>query len=274
MSYLVCDPASRQCVLLDPVMDYDAGAGALSYVSADKIVSHVDKNDLEVVWILETHAHADHITAAPYLASRFHCKVGIGKNITEVQNVFSRIFNFEADFPCDGRQFDALLDEGDELQVGGLTIQVLHTPGHTPACVSYVIGDAVFVGDTLFMPDYGSARCDFPKGDAATLYQSIQKLLALPENTRMFVGHDYLPEGRDTFVWETTVKAQRQNNIHVHQGVTEHDFVKMRTERDATLAVPKLLYPSVQMNIRGGHWPPGEGDGQHFLKIPLRLTSK
>lgn len=274
VTYLVCEPGSPYCVLIDPVMDYDSASGQLSHQFADNIVSHVVENDLVISWILETHAHADHITAAPYLQKKFGSQVAIGKYITEVQSVFSQIFNLEAGFAKDGRQFDRLLSEGDVLEAGPLRIEVIHTPGHTPACVSYLIGDAVFVGDTLFMPDYGTARCDFPKGDAATLYRSIQKLLALPEDTRMFVGHDYRSPTRDAFAWQTTVGEQKHRNVHVHEGVSEQAFVSMREQRDATLAVPKLLYPSVQLNIRGGHLPPAEGDNQFFIRIPLRMASE
>lgn len=268
-SYVVRDPASQACVIIDSVLDYDPASGRTKTVGAERIVEFVREQQLKVEFLLETHVHADHLSAAPYLQQQLGGQLAIGAKITTVQQVFAQIFNAEAEFAKDGSQFDRLLHEGDILTFGGMSIEVLHTPGHTPACLSYVIGDAVFVGDTLFMPDYGTARCDFPGGDAHTLYKSIQRLFELPDNTRMFLCHDYKAPGRDEHCNETTVAEQRQNNIHVRQGVTEDEFVVMRTERDATLSMPTLILPSVQVNMRAGELPPAEENGVRYLKIPL-----
>lgn len=272
VTYIVCDPATKSCAIIDPVMDYDAASGTLSTEFADKIVSHFDKNGLNLEWILETHAHADHITAAPYIKEKLGGLIGIGEHIRRVQSTFKAIYHLEAQFAVDGSQFDQLFVDGEVIQLGHLDIEILHTPGHTPACVSYYIDDAVFVGDTLFMPDYGTARADFPNGSAQTLYRSIRKLLNLPDSTRIFVGHDYKAPERDEYAWETSVIAQKRNNIHVKEGVSQAEFVSMREARDATLAVPKLLLPSIQLNIRAGHLPPVESNGKHYLKIPLTVA--
>lgn len=268
-SYVVRDPASQACVIIDSVLDYDPASGRTKTAGAERIVEFVREQQLKVEFLLETHVHADHLSAAPYLQQQLGGQLAIGAKITTVQQVFAEIFNAEAEFAKDGSQFDRLLNEGDILTFGGMSIEVLHTPGHTPACLSYVIGDAVFVGDTLFMPDYGTARCDFPGGDAHTLYKSIQRLFELPDNTRMFLCHDYKAPGREEYCNETTVAEQRQNNIHVRQGVSEDEFVVMRTERDATLSMPTLILPSVQVNMRAGELPPAEDNGVRYLKIPL-----
>ena len=268
-SYVVRDPASQACVIIDSVLDYDPASGRTNTENAEKIVAFVREQQLTVEWLLETHVHADHLSAAPYLKQQLGGKLAIGAKITTVQKVFGEIFNTEAQFATDGSQFDRLLNEGDTLVFGDMTVQVMHTPGHTPACLSYVIGDAVFVGDTLFMPDYGTARCDFPGGDARTLYASIQRLFALPDSTRMFMCHDYKAPDREEYLNETTVAAERQHNIHVREGISADEFVAMRTERDATLSMPTLILPSVQVNMRAGELPPAEDNGVRYLKIPL-----
>ncbi|MBJ6136173.1 MBL fold metallo-hydrolase [Marinobacter litoralis] len=270
-SYVVRDPDSQACAILDSVLDFDYAAGRTDVRSADAIIQYVRDNDLTVEWVLETHVHADHLSAAPYLHEQLGGKTGIGARITDVQEIFGKAFNAGTEFARDGSQFDRLFKEGDSFSIGGLEGRVLHTPGHTPACLTYVIGDAAFVGDTLFMPDYGTARCDFPGGDARTLYRSIQKVLALPEQTRIFLCHDYKAPGREEFHCMTTVAEQRAANVHVHQGVSEDEFVKMRTERDATLDMPRLILPSVQVNMRAGEMPPAEDNGQVYLKVPLNL---
>ncbi len=268
VTYLVWDPATRAAAIIDPVLDFDPNAGRLSTGSADAVLAAAAAENLRVDWILDTHAHADHLSGADYLRRLTGAKLGIGAQITKVQKAFVPLFGATSDAP--GEQvFDVLLNEGDRLPLGHLEIGVLHTPGHTPACVTYLIDDMAFVGDTLFMPDYGTARADFPGGDAATLYRSIRKILALPPETRIFVGHDYLPQSRDTFVWETTVAEERARNVHVHDGVTEDDFVEMREARDKTLAAPRLILPSLQVNIRAGALPPAEADGQVYLKLPV-----
>ena len=270
-THLVSDPATRVAAVIDPVLDFEPKAARLSTGSADAVLAAVREQGLTLAYVLETHAHADHLSAADYIRRRTGAAVVIGARITEVQKTF--IPRFEADDVADdGRVFDRLLDEGDVLPLGALEIGVLHTPGHTPACVTYLIGDAVFVGDTLFMPDYGTARADFPGGDAATLYRSTRKILALPGDTRIFVGHDYLPAGRETFAWETTVAAQRAGNVHVRDGVNEGEFVAMRESRDATLAAPTLILPSLQVNIRAGALPPASLAGNVFLKIPVTVV--
>jgi glyoxylase-like metal-dependent hydrolase (beta-lactamase superfamily II) len=267
-SYLVSDPVARVSAIIDPVLDFEPKAGRLSTASADAMLTAVEEQGLELAYVLETHAHADHLSAADYIRSRTGAKIAIGAHIVEVQKEFIPVFEAD-DVAEDGRAFDHLLDEGDELPLGQLTIAVLHTPGHTPADVAYLIGDAAFVGDTMFMPDYGTARADFPGGDARALYRSIRKVLSLPAETRLFVGHDYLPAGRGEFRWETTVAEQRAGNIHVHDGVTEDEFVAMRQARDATLAAPTLILPSLQVNIRGGALPEASASGRVFLKVPV-----
>lgn len=269
VSYVVKDPDSNACAIVDSVLDFDQASGRTSRASADEIIRFVRDNDLSVEWILETHVHADHLSAAPYLKTEVGGKTAIGWNVARVQDVFGDLFNAEAGFARDGSQFDHLLKDGEEIQIGGLTLKAMWTPGHTPACMTYVIGDAAFVGDTLFMPDFGTARCDFPGGDAATLYQSIQKIFSLPPETRLFMCHDYKAPGRDEFVWETTVADEKAGNIHVKDGTSEEDFVRFRTERDATLAMPRLILPSVQVNMRAGELPPPEDNGQRYLKLPL-----
>ncbi|MCL7931234.1 MBL fold metallo-hydrolase [Halomonas llamarensis] len=268
-SYVVQDPNSQACAILDSVLDFDYAAGRTDVRSADEIIAFVREHDLAVEWILETHVHADHLSAAPYLHEKLGGKTGIGANITVVQEVFGKAFNAGTEFARDGSQFDALFEEGDRFHIGGLEGRVLHTPGHTPACLTYVIGDAAFVGDTLFMPDYGTARCDFPGGDARTLYRSIQKVLALPGSTRLFMCHDYKAPERDIYQHETTVTEQRAANVHVRNGISEEDFVTMRSERDATLGMPRLIIPSVQVNMRAGEMPPADDNGQVYLKVPI-----
>lgn len=270
-SYVVRDPDSSACAIVDSVLDFDYAAGRTDVRSADQIIDFIRQQNLTVEWIIETHVHADHLSAAPYLHAELGGKTGIGARIVEVQEIFGKAFNAGTEFARDGSQFDVLFEEGDRFRIGQLEGRVLHTPGHTPACLTYVIGDAAFVGDTLFMPDYGTARCDFPGGDARVLYRSIQKVLALPPETRIFLCHDYKAEDRETFEHMTTVAEQRRNNIHVHDGVSEDDFVKMRTERDTTLDMPRLILPSVQVNMRAGHLPPAEDNGQVYLKVPVNL---
>jgi glyoxylase-like metal-dependent hydrolase (beta-lactamase superfamily II) len=251
------------------VLDFDYASGRTDTASADAIVDYVRREGLEVAWILETHVHADHLSAAPYLQERLGGKIGIGENITVVQDTFGKVFNEGTEFQRDGSQFDRLFREGDSVHVGQLRVDVLHTPGHTPACLTYVIGDAAFVGDTLFMPDFGTARCDFPGGSAATMYDSVQRILALPDETRIFVCHDYKAPGREDYAWESTVGEQKARNVHVGGGTTKEDFVRMRTERDATLGMPKLIIPSLQVNMRAGHMPPADEEGTVFLKVPV-----
>ncbi|TVR95601.1 MAG: MBL fold metallo-hydrolase [Rhodospirillales bacterium] len=269
VSYVVADPVTKRCAVVDSVQDFDPASGRTGRRSADRLAGFVEERGLETQWILETHVHADHLSAAPYLKERLGGVLGIGRGITTVQQTFGRLFNTGPDFATDGRQFDRLFADGDAFAIGSLPARAMHTPGHTPACMTYVIGDAAFVGDTLFMPDYGTARCDFPGGDARTLYRSIRRILALPEATRMFLCHDYKAPGRDDYVWETTVGAQRAGNVHVRHGIDEDEFVKMRTERDKTLAMPRLILPSVQVNMRAGALPPPEDNGTRYLKLPL-----
>jgi glyoxylase-like metal-dependent hydrolase (beta-lactamase superfamily II) len=270
-SYLVSDPATGTAAIVDPVLDFEPKAARLSTASADAVLAAVAAQGLTLAYVLETHAHADHLSAADYIRRETGAKVVIGARITEVQKAFIPLFEAE-DVRADGRVFDTLVEDGAALPLGELSIGVLHTPGHTPACVTYRIGDAAFVGDTLFMPDYGTARADFPGGDAATLYRSIRKILALPPETRLFVGHDYLPPGRDEVRWETTVAEERARNIHVHDGVDEAGFVAMRQARDATLAAPTLILPSLQVNIRAGALPPPTAGGHVFLRLPVTLA--
>ncbi|HVY16266.1 MAG TPA: MBL fold metallo-hydrolase [Rhodopila sp.] len=268
-SYVVSDPASGRCAVIDSVLDYDAAAGRTAFTAADGIIAFVRKKGLQVEWILETHVHADHLSAAPYIKQSLGGRLGIGENIRVVQQIFGKVFNAGTAFQRDGSQFDHLFKDGERFAIGGIEAVALHTPGHTPACMTYVVGDAAFIGDTLFMPDYGTARADFPGGDAATLYRSARRVLSLPDQTRLFLCHDYKAPGRDAYAWETTVAAERQDNVHVHDGVPEAEFVRMRTARDATLGMPKLILPSVQVNMRAGEFPPPEDNGQRYLKIPL-----
>ncbi|MDG2473713.1 MAG: MBL fold metallo-hydrolase [Paracoccaceae bacterium] len=268
-SYIVKDPSSKKCAIIDSVLDFDVISGSIKTEFADKLIEKVTELGLEVDWVIETHVHADHLSAAPYIAKKFGSKIAIGSNINIVQELFGKIFNAGTEFQMDGSQFDVLFEEGDTFEIGNMTSEVMYTPGHTPACVTYVIGNAAFIGDTLFMPDFGTARADFPGGSATDLYNSIQKILTLPENTRLFLCHDYMAPGRDKFCWETTVSEQRLNNVHVGGGKSEKEFVKFRTERDKKLGMPKLIIPSIQVNMRAGQLPPKEDDGEHYLKIPI-----
>lgn len=268
-SYVVHDPATRRAAIIDSVLDYDPAAGRTSRHSANAIIAYVERESLAVDWLLETHAHADHLSAAPYLQQQLGGRIAIGRAIVAVQQVFGKLFNAGTEFARDGSQFDRLFDDGDGLKLGNLSGAVLHVPGHTPADMAYVIGDAVFAGDTIFMPDYGTARADFPGGDAAQLYRSIRRLLELPRQARLFLCHDYKAPGRDTFAWETTIGAERDANVHVHDGVGEAEFVAMRTTRDQTLGMPRLILPSVQVNMRGGRLPEPEANGTRYLKIPV-----
>ena len=269
VSYVVREPNGSNCAIIDSVLDYDPAAGRTDTSSADAISNYVKAENLTVAWILESHVHADHLSAAPYLQEKVGGKIGIGDQITVVQDTFGKVFNEGTDFQRDGSQFDALFKEGDSVNIGQMRVDVMHTPGHTPACLTYVIGDAAFVGDTLFMPDFGTARCDFPGGSAENLFSSIQKILALPDETRVFVGHDYKAPGRDEFAWETTVGEQKALNIHVGAGKPLEEFVSMRKERDATLGMPRLILPSIQTNMRAGQFPEPEDNGVSYLKIPL-----
>ena len=270
ITYLVSDPATGRAAIIDPVHDYDHKSGKASIRSAHRVLDKVRERGLTIDWLLETHAHADHLTAAPYLKSKTGAKIVIGEHIRAVQKIFKGVFN-AADVSENGSEFDRLVRDGERLALGSLEIEVMHLPGHTPADVAYRIDDAVFVGDTIFMPDYGTARADFPGGDAVTLYRSIRRLLSLPGETRLFMCHDYKAPGRDRFAWESTVAEERARNVHVHDGVDEAAFVALRTKRDATLAAPVLLLPSVQVNIRAGNLPPPEANGVSYLKIPVRM---
>jgi len=268
-SYVVSDASTQRCAIIDSVLDYDPASGRTSYASSDRLIDYVKTHKLQVDWLLETHVHADHLSAAPYLQRELGGQLAIGEHITTVQNTFGKLFNAGSEFATDGRQFDHLFKDGDTFAIGSLQARAIHTPGHTPACMTYVVGDVGFVGDTLFMPDYGTARCDFPGGDARTLFQSIRKLFALPGDTRLFMCHDYKAPGRDDFRYQTTVAEQRALNVHVHEGISEADFVAMRSARDATLGMPLLILPSVQVNMRAGQLPPAEDNGTRYLKIPL-----
>jgi glyoxylase-like metal-dependent hydrolase (beta-lactamase superfamily II) len=268
-SYVVSDPATKRCAIIDSVLDYDPAAGRTSFTSADRLITYVREQELEVDWLLETHVHADHLSAALYLKRELGGQLAIGENITIVQQTFGKLFNAGAAFATDGRQFDHLFKDGDTFQIGNIEACAVHTPGHTPACMTYLIGNAGFVGDTLFMPDYGTARCDFPGGDARVLFQSIRKLFALPDATQLFMCHDYKAPGREDFRYQTTVAEERAHNVHVHEGVGESEFVAMRSGRDATLGMPTLILPSVQINMRAGQLPPAEENGTRYLKIPL-----
>ncbi|MBC2861811.1 MBL fold metallo-hydrolase [Stappia sp. 28M-7] len=268
ISYVVQDPGSKACAVVDSVMDIDYAAGRISYESADRIIDFVRENGLTVDWLIETHVHADHLSGAPYIQEKLGGRIGIGENIRLVQDTFGKVFNEGTEFQRDGSQFDHLFRDGDTYTVGGMTCFAMHTPGHTPACMTHVMGNAAFVGDTLFMPDGGTARADFPGGDAHELYHSIRKVLSLPEETRLFMCHDYGPNGRE-IRWETTVGEERKHNIHVRDGVTEEEFVAMRQARDATLDMPKLIIPSIQVNMRAGKLPPKDDSGRTFLKVPV-----
>ncbi len=268
-SHLAVDCQTNTAAIIDSVLDYDQASGRTSTTSADRIIEAITERGLKLAWILETHVHADHLSAAPYLKEKLGGKVGISDQVPLIQKTFGEIFNAEQDFCRDGRQFDLLFADGETFKIGDMDARVLHTPGHTPACVTYVIGDAAFVGDTLFMPDYGTARCDFPGGDARGLYRSIQKILALPDATRIFTCHDYKAPGRDKFAWQSTVAEQRSGNLHIGGDVSEDEFVKMREKRDALLSMPRLILPAVQVNMRAGHFPPPEDNGVSYLKIPI-----
>ncbi|MGE0407630.1 MAG: MBL fold metallo-hydrolase [Amphiplicatus sp.] len=268
-SYVAADKATRKCAIIDSVLDFDPASGRTGATSADKIVAFIQEEDLEVEWVLETHVHADHLSAAPYLIERLGGKLAIGVNVAAIQERFGEIFNLGPAFRRDGSQFDALFKDGDLFRVGSIPARAMHTPGHTPACMTYLIGEAAFVGDTLFMPDYGTARTDFPGGDARALYRSIQKIFTLPGATRLFLCHDYKAPGRDKFVFETTVDEQRASNIHIHDGVGENEFVAMRAARDKTLSTPRLMLPAVQVNMRAGRFPEPESNGVSYLKTPI-----
>lgn len=270
VTHVVSDPATSRAAIIDSVLDFDPQSGRTSHASADRVIGYVRQAGLTVEWLLETHAHADHLSAAPYMQQKLGGKIGIGRHICEVQQAFKKIFN-ASDMDTEGADFDCLLDDGEQFMIGQLVVRVMHTPGHTPACLTYVIGSDAFVGDTLFMPDYGSARCDFPGGDAATLYRSIKKVLALAPDTRLHLCHDYPPEKGREPQWVSTVAEQRSKNIHVHDGVTEAAFVNMRTARDKTLAMPTLIFPAVQVNVRAGKLPPPEDNGVCYLKLPINL---
>ncbi|WP_422365877.1 MBL fold metallo-hydrolase [Pelagibius sp.] len=268
-THVVWDPETAKAAIVDSVMDYDPKSGRTGTASADAVIAFVKAEKLTVEWILETHVHADHLTAAPYLKQEVGGTVAIGAAIDKVQGVFKKVFHAEESFATDGRQFDRLFKDGETFAIGGMEAKVMHTPGHTPACATYIVGDAAFVGDTLFMPDFGTARCDFPGGDARQLYQSIHKILALPPKTRLFLCHDYKAPGRDAYAWETTVAEEKANNIHVHDGISEDEFVAMRSARDKKLDMPVLILPSVQVNMRAGDMPPPEDNGVSYLKIPV-----
>lgn len=269
VSYVVRDPAGRQAAVIDSVLDFDYASGRTDTTSADEVIAFIEAEGLELAWVLETHVHADHLSAAPYIQERLGGKIGIGDQITVVQDTFGKVFNEGTEFQRDGSQFDQLFRDGDSFHIGQLRGDVMHTPGHTPACMTYVIGDAAFVGDTLFMPDFGTARCDFPGGSADVLFDSVQRILALPDETRIFVGHDYKAPGRDQFAWESTVGEQKTRNVHIGGGKSREDFVEMRETRDSTLAMPKLIVPSLQVNMRAGNMPEPDEEGDVFLKVPV-----
>jgi glyoxylase-like metal-dependent hydrolase (beta-lactamase superfamily II) len=269
LTYVVREPQGRACAIIDSVLDFDYASGRTDTRSADAVVEFVRKEGLDLQWILETHVHADHLSAAPYIQEKLGGKIGIGQRITVVQDTFGKVFNEGTRFQRDGSQFDKLFEQGDSFMIGQMRADVLHTPGHTPACLTYVVGDAAFVGDTLFMPDFGTARCDFPGGSSATLFDSVQKILALPDETRIFVGHDYKAPGREVFAWETTVGAQKALNVHIGAGKSKDEFIAMRDARDATLAMPRLIIPSLQVNMRAGQMPEPEDNGLSYLKVPV-----
>lgn len=269
ITYVLRDPTGSSCAIVDSVLDFDYASGRTDTRSADAVIAHVHSQNLDLRWILETHVHADHLSAAPYIQGHLGGKIGIGTHITDVQTTFGKVFNEGTDFQRDGSQFDRLFSDGDSFHIGQLRGDVLHTPGHTPACLTYVIGDAAFVGDTLFMPDFGTARCDFPGGSAAVMYASVQRILALPDATRVFVCHDYKAPGREHFAWESTVGDQKRRNVHIGDGRSMADFVALRQARDASLGMPRLIIPSLQINMRAGHLPPPASDGKTYLKVPL-----
>jgi len=273
VSYIISDNKSKNCAIIDSVLDYDPAASQTSTLSADALIKYIKDNQLNLLWILETHVHADHLSAAPYVQKNLGGKIAIGKEITQVQSIFTGLLNLKEDCATDGSQFDLLLTEGDELKLGDACIKVMHTPGHTPACVSYHVDDACFVGDTLFMPDYGTARCDFPGGDANTLYHSIQKILSLPDDTQIFTCHDYKADNRDHYAWQSSVSEQKQFNLHINQSISEAEFTQMRSTKDATLNMPKLIWPAVQINMRAGKLPEVEDNGAYYLKIPMSHSS-
>ena len=267
--YILKDPESNACAVVDSILDFDMASGTTHTAHADMLINEIKKNSWNLEWIIETHVHADHLSAAPYLSQKIGGKIAIGSNINVVQKVFGKIFNAGTEFQMDGSQFDRLFEDGDSFNVGQMEVEVMHTPGHTPACVTYVVGDAAFIGDTLFMPDFGTARADFPGGSATNLYRSIQRILSLPDDTRLFLCHDYKAPGRDEFCWETTVAEEKLNNIHVGGGKSEEEFVSFRTARDEQLNMPKLIIPSIQVNMRAGKLPPAEDNGTVYLKVPL-----
>lgn len=269
LTYVVTEPGGKACAIIDSVLDFDPASGHTDTRSAQAVADYVTEHGLRVEWLLETHVHADHLSAAPWLQQKVGGQIGIGRNITVVQNTFGKIFNEGTEFQRDGSQFDRLFDDGDSFTIGTLQARVMHTPGHTPACLTYVIGDAAFVGDTLFMPDFGTARCDFPGGSADQMWDSVQKILSLPDDTRIFVGHDYKAPGRDKYAWETTVGAQKALNVHVGAGKSREDFVALRTARDKTLGMPRLIIPSLQVNMRAGNLPEPEDNGMRYLKVPI-----
>ena len=271
VSYVVTEPHGRRCAIIDSVLDFDPKSGRTETTSADCLINYVRQQGLDVDWILQTHAHADHLSAAPYLKKELGGRIAIGRRIIEVQEIFKKVFNTEETFTSDGSQFDHLFDDGETFKIGSLTVQVMHTPGHTPACVTYIAGEAAFIGDTLFAPDYGTARADFPGGDAATLYRSIRKILGIKQLKYLYLCHDYPPDDRPP-KWQSTVVEQRAENVHIHDGINEADYVLMRTDRDKTLAVPKLLFASIQVNMRAGNPPPPDDNGVTYLKIPLNST--
>jgi len=268
-THLVRDPAGTACAVIDTVLDFDMASGRTGTTAADEVIAYIEGEGLNLQWILESHVHADHLTAAPYFKEKLGGNIGIGENVRMVQEVFGAVYNAGADFAHHGSQFDHLFRDGEEFSIGGLSGRVMMTPGHTPACAVYIIGDAVFTGDTLFMPDSGTARCDFPKGSAEQLYDSIQKILSLPDETRVFINHDYGAGGKRDCAWETTVAEEKKSNIHVGGGKSREEFVKMRTERDATLSMPRLILPSIQVNMRAGRMPPAEDDGHSYMKLPI-----
>ena len=267
--YILKDPSSNACAVVDSILDFDVASGRTHTAHADMLIREIQSNDWSLDWVIETHVHADHLSAAPYLAEQIGGKIAIGANIESVQKVFGKIFNAGTEFQMDGSQFDSLFQDEDIFQIGNMPVTVMHTPGHTPACVTYVVGDSAFIGDTLFMPDFGTARADFPGGSAKDLYNSIQRILALPDETRLFLCHDYKAPGRDKFCWETTVAEEKANNIHVGGGKSEEEFVSFRTARDAKLSMPRLIIPSIQVNMRAGQMPPPEEDGDVYLKVPI-----
>ena len=272
ISYVVADPDTNTCAIIDSLLDYDASSGRTGTKSVDRLIKYVEQSKLTVNWIIDTHVHADHLTAAPYVRDVLGGRTAIGENIVRVQKIFGEIFNEGQTFHTDGSQFNHLFKDGETYTVGNINARAIYTPGHTPACMSHLIGDALFLGDTLFMPDSGTARCDFPGGDAQILYRSIHKVFDLPNETRAFMCHDYKAPGRDEFAWESTISEQKEKNIHVNKSINEHEFIEMRTARDATLSMPKLLLPSVQVNMRAGNFPEPEANGKQYLKVPINTV--